>query len=740
MPMVPKGKVQFVDANGRPLSGGTVDFYVVNTTTRKDTFSDQALSVPNANPVVLDARGEAVIWGTGSYRQVLKDSTGSLIWDQTVDSSVGGADLSSQSGAGGAAMIGFDGGTLASFLLSKNNRVVDSFATLRTISKTLYTRAFVDGSTKSGFGFYWCDLSDTTTADDGWRTIVAADGGRWKRAEGALFDITLLGVTAGVSASQSAAIAAAQAICAIAGKIPYLPAGTYTGSVAIRTSNSGLIGEGASVTKIVLPATTYSISSFSMAGQVATVTTSTPSGVFVGQGISIKGTSASAYNVGYIVTAVLSSTQFQCKSLNYTFTDGTATGGNVSEGNVCDVGQLAYGNASTAIAGIVVRGITFDGNRSNRTTPPDDLTDWGIALTNTKNYHISDVRGVNCWQGGFGAFINSNYGYVQAYVENCGFSAQNPAGFDINSSSYNEFHCTSSRCNYGARVLDNCVGNVGTFVIDTPTQTGFVYGNQNVNYSSANNFRITVINGCSIAGVQITAKCYSSELDVTAQGTTGPAVHEVQALGANASEGNTYRVNSKNCSAQSVLIGGNNGKWFVNSWQDGRSGAAGASFAIDVYGNRNQIDAVVEDSSTPQVRGIAFRSGAVSNDVLKFTHNTLVQEISDASGGYNFYEESGWTTPSFGAGWSNTYGAPFNTIGYRKLGKHVRLKGTVTGGTGTIFTLPTGYAPITGTYLFPTVSNGAVAVVAINTAGVVSLQSGSAASVNLDHISIPIDA
>jgi len=63
----------------------------------------------------------------------------------------------------------------------------------------------------------------------------------------------------------------------------------------------------------------------------------------------------------------------------------------------------------------------------------------------------------------------------------------------------------------------------------------------------------------------------------------------------------------------------------------------------------------------------------------------------------------------------------------------VHLQGVATGGTGTITTLPVGYRP-TSTLNFPTVSNGAVAIVNITSAGVISLGSGSAASVILNGI------
>lgn len=86
--ILPNAKTTFVDQNGKPLTSGTVDFYVPGTSTRKTTWQDSSQAVPNTNPVVLDAAGRAQIWGDGAYRQVVKDRNGNLIWDQ-VTSSIG---------------------------------------------------------------------------------------------------------------------------------------------------------------------------------------------------------------------------------------------------------------------------------------------------------------------------------------------------------------------------------------------------------------------------------------------------------------------------------------------------------------------------------------------------------------------------------------------------------------------------------------------------------------------------
>lgn len=86
--LLPPGKNCFYDANGASLGAGTVQFYIPNTTTPKDTWKNADQTVLNTNPVLLDSAGCAIIYGSGTYRQVLKDVLGNLIWDQlTADTS-----------------------------------------------------------------------------------------------------------------------------------------------------------------------------------------------------------------------------------------------------------------------------------------------------------------------------------------------------------------------------------------------------------------------------------------------------------------------------------------------------------------------------------------------------------------------------------------------------------------------------------------------------------------------------
>lgn len=80
--LLPNGKQQFIDINGVPLVGGFVYFYIPATNTPKATWQDAGEMTLNTNPVVLDSRGQAIIYGSGQYRQVVNDINGNLVWDQ----------------------------------------------------------------------------------------------------------------------------------------------------------------------------------------------------------------------------------------------------------------------------------------------------------------------------------------------------------------------------------------------------------------------------------------------------------------------------------------------------------------------------------------------------------------------------------------------------------------------------------------------------------------------------------
>jgi len=106
--LTPVPKIQFFTANGEPLVGGKLYSYAAGTTTPLVTYTDQAGTSANTNPVILDSRGEASVWlGTGPYKLRLTSATDVDIW--TVDDiySEGAQSMQELLSASGSSLVGF---------------------------------------------------------------------------------------------------------------------------------------------------------------------------------------------------------------------------------------------------------------------------------------------------------------------------------------------------------------------------------------------------------------------------------------------------------------------------------------------------------------------------------------------------------------------------------------------------------------------------------------------------------
>lgn len=68
-----------VTSTGAVNNGGFVHFYERGTSTRKNTYADNALATPNANPLVLNSLGRGVAFLQGIYKVRIEDSAGNLI-------------------------------------------------------------------------------------------------------------------------------------------------------------------------------------------------------------------------------------------------------------------------------------------------------------------------------------------------------------------------------------------------------------------------------------------------------------------------------------------------------------------------------------------------------------------------------------------------------------------------------------------------------------------------------------
>jgi hypothetical protein len=76
--------LQFFDADGNPLAGGTITTYAAGTTTPKATYTDSTGNTAADNPIELDSSGipdtaNGSMWLIGSYKFVVKDSLGNTI-------------------------------------------------------------------------------------------------------------------------------------------------------------------------------------------------------------------------------------------------------------------------------------------------------------------------------------------------------------------------------------------------------------------------------------------------------------------------------------------------------------------------------------------------------------------------------------------------------------------------------------------------------------------------------------
>lgn len=84
--VLPAPVTQFVDTNGVPLSGGLLYACVAASAcpgTPLATYSNSILTVPNTNPVVLDAAGRATVYlSPATYKFVLQTSAAVTVWTQ----------------------------------------------------------------------------------------------------------------------------------------------------------------------------------------------------------------------------------------------------------------------------------------------------------------------------------------------------------------------------------------------------------------------------------------------------------------------------------------------------------------------------------------------------------------------------------------------------------------------------------------------------------------------------------
>lgn len=137
---------QFADSTGAPYAGGFLYFYATGTTTPLSTYTDSALSVANANPVVLDSAGRAgsIFLQNLAYKVVLKDVDGVQIWTEDPVSTsdfTALAQLNSGSGSPNGVLAGTAGsaGIPASVYWDATNAILYVCTTTGTATTAVWT-------------------------------------------------------------------------------------------------------------------------------------------------------------------------------------------------------------------------------------------------------------------------------------------------------------------------------------------------------------------------------------------------------------------------------------------------------------------------------------------------------------------------------------------------------------------------------------------------------------------------
>jgi hypothetical protein len=396
--------------------------------------------------------------------------------------------------------------------------------------------------------------------------------------QGAAVNVLDYGVVADGTTNNSATLAAALAAVPANGTL-YFPAGVYCGYLLLRRSNITIMGDGSASTTLKLP------------NNCPTIT------------VPHDG-------VPNPITGLP---------------------------NVIEIGECALGNAANTYSRVNVIGLTIDGNYTNNTAPTTDLFGHGIILTKTSNCFIDDVVSQNCYATGIDNVINSNFNIIRATTINCGnalVSGGYYPNFDINSSKYCNFDVTSEGGKYSGRMLDNCWNNTFTLRGHNPLYTGLVYNNQSVNQSYANIINVTIVDGCNLGqGVSFNSNCNNSQINATIRNVTGTGFFMGGASLATSPTGNTININTFNCGGPGVSLNQycQYNQFNIVSKQDGRSGAPGVNFAVDVDGaDNNQFIVCIQEGSVSQVRGLVFRSGANNNHVIDLLFDpNLVQAINN---------------------------------------------------------------------------------------------------------------
>lgn len=468
----------FLDGNGDPLSGGLLNFYETNTSTRKNTYSDNGLTTANDNPIVLNSSGklDVDVWGDGEFKLIVTNSSGGS--SKTYDP-----------------LIGYD----------LTGRVAyANIATMAAVLKDTLTDGNiveVDGYTTAGDGgggqFKW-DSTDTSSAVQG--VIVASDEGglgRWTRIHAGELPATAFGFkTDGTNndTPMSAYLSSAVNSCVFEGGKTYNFAATVTlvddknivcndkeraifDFTGVFASSNLLITCGSSINRVSLKGIKVvgGLTSFNSDGadKYAVYLPGATNSVIDNceadgceAGLFFRDGSSDCFLTNSVAT------NCYLRGLGAMGTSGNPCQRITITGNKVDTTETTY--AAAPIDGIRTEEV-YDSNINNNTGTNVYI---GLRIENSCDNVVTGNRGFECWKSGIGIYNNTQRNFI----------AGNHV-FDNNRANQDNTDLTSSKGNAntnfsGINVENNSGNNVitGNFCYQTPaTIVPFTSGSEEPN-------------------------------------------------------------------------------------------------------------------------------------------------------------------------------------------------------------------------------------------------------------------
>jgi len=119
--LMPVPKQHYIGNGDHALAGGKIYTYAAGTNTPKATYTDAAGTIPQANPIILDSRGEpaAAIYWSGNYKVEIRDLLDNLIYtvdNYNTDPTNMAGFIASLASSTGATLVGYLSGTVSSAL------------------------------------------------------------------------------------------------------------------------------------------------------------------------------------------------------------------------------------------------------------------------------------------------------------------------------------------------------------------------------------------------------------------------------------------------------------------------------------------------------------------------------------------------------------------------------------------------------------------------------------------------